>query len=222
MLVIRWKKNFELVNSVLETWKKHKGYGVVERPLGLSNWTFWSWSFVDFVFPLIPDGSSFRPSFRPISLNWLFDQESAPVPKQTKTATMKVLYVLDVQQLHTFDELSISFAVSRAIIQVHMFLAEGLIIQDVKPINSVCLGNPWNHSAIWPVVLLWPFGLVGSFALSAVKDATFGGWEAWSVESRWDQGWCRVELYDLYTFSEQDRSDFDGFCIMYLWKCQTF
>ena len=132
---------------------------------------------------------------------------------------MKVLYVLDVQQLHTFDELSISFVVSRAIIQVHMFLAEGLIIQDVKPINSVCLGNPWNHSAIWPVVLLWPFGLVGSFALSAVKDATFGGWEAWSVESRWDQGWCRVELYDLYTFSEQDRSDFDGFCIMYLWKC---
>jgi len=61
---------------------------------------------------------------------------------------MKVLYVLDVQQLHTFDELSISFVVSRAIIQVHMFLAEGLIIQDVKPINSVCLGNPWNHSAI--------------------------------------------------------------------------
>lgn len=164
----------------------------------------------------------FRPSFRPISLNWLVDQESAPVPKQTKTATMKVLYVLDVQQLHTFDELSISFVVSRAIIQVHMFLAEGLNIQDVKPINSVCLGNPWNHSAIWPVVLLWPFGLVGSFALSAVKDATFGGWEAWSVESRWDQGWCRVELYDLYTFSEQDRSDFDGFCIMYLWKCQTF
>ena len=49
------------------------------------------------------------------------------MPQQTKTAMLKVLYVLDVQQLHTIDALSISFAVSRAIIQVHMFLAEGLL-----------------------------------------------------------------------------------------------
>ena len=58
--------------------------------------------------------------------------------------------------------------------------------------------------------------------MSADIVATYRYWEDCSVESHWGQGWCRVELYDLYTFSEQDWLDFDGFCIMYLWKRQTF
>ena len=110
MLVIRWKKNFELVNSVLEDMEKTQGLRGCRAAIGAFQLNVLILVLCRFCFS-IDSGRKlyFRPSFRPISLNWLFDQESAPVPKQTKTATMKVLYVLDVQQLHTFDELSISF-----------------------------------------------------------------------------------------------------------------